>query len=140
MSSVWPLYKTGSYLPESSPGAFPFSFCTSLALDRRMEARSLVKDPLLFNLPLVIYRGGVNAQHICLSVQKISKQTFSSADITFWRTYYKFIVKNLLLGLIQTSKCFWLVFGLKCYWRVNLKLRVIFSSCTCKAQYNIRKV
>lgn len=76
VSSVWPLYKTGSYLPESSPGAFPFSFCTSLALDRRMEARSLVKDPLLFNLPLVIYRGGVNAQHICLSVQKISKQTF----------------------------------------------------------------
>lgn len=57
-----------SYLPDSSPGAFPFSFWTNLALERRMDALSLVKDPLLFNLPFVIYIGGVNAQHIYASV------------------------------------------------------------------------
>jgi len=31
---------------------FPLSFCTSLALDLLMEARSFEKEPLLFNLPL----------------------------------------------------------------------------------------
>jgi hypothetical protein len=42
-----------TYLPEfSSP--FPFNFCTNFALLRRIEARSLEKDPLLFNLPYVI--------------------------------------------------------------------------------------
>lgn len=43
----------GAYLPEfSSPGAFPFNFCTSLALLRLMEARSLENDPLRFNFPV----------------------------------------------------------------------------------------
>ena len=43
-----------AYLPKPSLGrsVWPFSFCTSLALLRRIEARSFENDPLRFSFPL----------------------------------------------------------------------------------------